>query len=192
MDSTQGVVRGKGAQQVPVRLRSGQALGYAPTARRGRRDDKVEGGGAPWHGWRWTDKSKKGQFGPLWLRIAQDGFGFPGGLSEIDEPHAACRKESRTRRAVWSGVQEILGSPQGRLYGTQLERAVLTQTLKPIPFKTVGFSQPGRARYARLFCGEAVYEDGHLAWEGSGPLLGVVLCKLSQLLDEEDALSVPC
>jgi hypothetical protein len=38
---------GEGAQQVPVRLRSGQALGYAPTARRGRRDDKVEGGGAP-------------------------------------------------------------------------------------------------------------------------------------------------
>ena len=55
-----GVVRGKGAQQVPVRLRShgtpgqaGQALGYAPTARRGRRDDKVEGGGPPWHEWRW-------------------------------------------------------------------------------------------------------------------------------------------
>jgi hypothetical protein len=49
--------------QVPVRLRSGQALRYVypgfpvqgirvrsgPTARRGRRDDKVEGGGPPWH-----------------------------------------------------------------------------------------------------------------------------------------------
>jgi hypothetical protein len=44
-----GVVRRKGAQQVPVRLRSGQALGYA-------RDDKFEGGGAPWHGWRWMDR----------------------------------------------------------------------------------------------------------------------------------------
>ena len=42
--------------QIPIRLRSGQALGCAPTARRGRRDDKFKGGGAPWHGWRWMDK----------------------------------------------------------------------------------------------------------------------------------------
>ena len=36
-----------------IRVRSG------PTARRGRRDDKVEGGGPPWREWRWMDRVEK-------------------------------------------------------------------------------------------------------------------------------------
>src|ERR1700679_3681102 len=83
----EGVIRGKGAQQVPVRLRSGQALGYLRISCQGSvasinlvrlslkkaayvavdwcsvvgnpeyaRDDKVEGGGPPWHEWRWMDR----------------------------------------------------------------------------------------------------------------------------------------
>jgi hypothetical protein len=52
-------------------LRAGSPLRYpgypvqeirgssGPTARRGRRDDKVEGGGPPWHEWRWMDRVKK-------------------------------------------------------------------------------------------------------------------------------------
>ena len=29
------------------------------TAQRSGRDDKVEGGGSPWHGWKWMDRVKK-------------------------------------------------------------------------------------------------------------------------------------
>jgi hypothetical protein len=43
-------------------LRWGKAhrgsLGFAPTARRGRRDDKGESSASPWHGWKWMDRAQ--------------------------------------------------------------------------------------------------------------------------------------
>jgi hypothetical protein len=39
--------------KVKLQVRSG------PTAGRGRRDDKIKGGGPPWHGWRWMDRVEK-------------------------------------------------------------------------------------------------------------------------------------
>jgi hypothetical protein len=44
---------------------------------------------------------------------SQDVPGFPVGVGGGNEPHAAFRKESRTRRYVQSRVQEIRGSPGG-------------------------------------------------------------------------------
>jgi hypothetical protein len=42
-----------GTAMQEIRVRCG------PTARRGRRDDKVEGGGTPWHEWRRMDRFEK-------------------------------------------------------------------------------------------------------------------------------------
>ncbi len=39
--------------------------GYAPTARRGRRDDKLKGGGPPWQWWRWRDRTSTTATNPV-------------------------------------------------------------------------------------------------------------------------------
>jgi hypothetical protein len=68
------------------------------------------------------------------LKVAQDEPGFPVGVGGKDEPHAAFRKESRTRRYVQSRVQEIRGSPGYTFLTRQVPqgRLKITQDVGPI------------------------------------------------------------
>ena len=49
--------------------------------------------------------------GQIWLKVAKHVPGFPVEVGGENEPHAAFRKESRTRRYLQSRVQEVRGSP---------------------------------------------------------------------------------
>jgi hypothetical protein len=72
------------------------------------RDDKFEGGGPPWHGWRWMDRVN------------------PRGSPDLPRLPTHALDQLPTKRLIWTRM--TLSRP----YGIQVKEVVLTQTLKAI------------------------------------------------------------